>query len=147
MPRASERLLMVLAVNMPAHEPAPGQAAHSYFLSSPAVILPPRYRPTASKTLSSPVSLPCSRPGSMGPPGRKIDGMFSRAAAISMPGMILSQEAISTSPSNGWAMAMTSTESAMSSRLGSEYFMPTWFMAIPSQTPMVLKTTGVPPAA
>jgi hypothetical protein len=83
----------------------------------------------------------------MGPPGRKIDGMFSRAAAISMPGMILSQEAISTSPSNGWAMAMISTESAMSSRLGSEYFMPTWFMAIPSQTPMVLKTTGVPPAA
>src|SRR5512143_3498603 len=29
MPRASDRLLIVLAVNIPAQEPAPGQAQHS----------------------------------------------------------------------------------------------------------------------
>ncbi len=34
----------------------------------------------------------------------------------------------------------------MISRLGSEYFMPAWPMAMPSSTPMVLKTNGTPPA-
>jgi len=43
-------------------------------------------------------------------------------------------------------MAMASVESAMSSRVTSEYFMPVWPMAMPSQTAMAGKTTGVPPA-
>ena len=147
MPSASERLLMVLAVNIPEQEPAPGQAAHSYVSSSSAEILPLLKRPTASKTLSSPVSLPWTLPGSIGPPDKKIEGMFSRAAAMSMPGMILSQDASKTRPSKGCATAMVSTVSAINSLLGSEYFMPAWFMAMPSQMPMVLKTSGVPPAA
>src|SRR5210317_1368331 len=41
---------------------------------------------------------------------------------------------------------MISTESAMISRLAREYFMPVWFMAIPSHTPMVPNAMGVPPA-
>jgi hypothetical protein len=65
---------------------------------------------------------------------------------MSIPGMILSQLGMKTRPSKGWAMAMISTESAMSSRLASEYFIPTCPMAIPSQTPMAGNSTGVPPA-
>jgi hypothetical protein len=52
--------------------------------------------------------------------GRQIE----RAAAISMPGTILSQLGIITMASRPWAMAMISTESAISSRLASEYFIP-----------------------
>ncbi len=41
---------------------------------------------------------------------------------------------------------MTSMLSAISSRLAREYFIPTWFMAMPSQTPMMPNSMGVPPA-
>ena len=82
----------------------------------------------------------------MGPPLTRMEGMFSRAAAISMPGTILSQLGTSTRPSKQWARAMVSTESAISSRLGSEYFMPVCPMAMPSHTPMAGTRTGVPPA-
>ena len=40
-------------------------------------------------------------------------GTFTRAAAMSKPGTFLSQLGIITSPSNWWAMAMASVESAM----------------------------------
>ena len=46
--------------------------------------------------------------------------MSSRAAAMTMPGTILSQLGMSTSPSTPWALAMISTESAMTSRDTSE---------------------------
>ena len=61
----------------------------------------------------------------MGPPETKIGGDVERArAAISMPGMILSQLGMQTMPSKQWAAIMVSTQSAISSRDGSEYFMP-----------------------
>src|SRR5206468_7239696 len=44
-------------------------------------------------------------------------------------------------------ICMVSTESAISSRLGREYFMPTWPMAMPSSTPIVLNKNGTPPAS
>ena len=56
----------------------------------------------------------------MGPPEQKIAGRFSRRAAISIPGTILSQLGMNTNPSNGWALAIISTESAICSRLGRE---------------------------
>ena len=59
--------------------------------------------------------------------------------------MILSQFGISTRASKAWAMVIDSTESAMSSRLGSEYRMPPWFMAMPSQMPMTPNSNGTPP--
>ena len=74
-------------------------------------------------------------------------GMLSRAAAMSMPGTILSQLGTMTRASKAWAMAMVSIESAMSSRVGSEYFMPAWPMAMPSQTPITGNSMGVPPAS
>ena len=46
--------------------------------------------------------------------------MLSRMAAISMPGVILSQLEMQTSASILWAEAMYSTLSAMISREGSE---------------------------
>ena len=73
--------------------------------------------------------------------------MLRRAAAISMPGTTLSQFGIRTRPSKPEAIATASIESAMSSRLASEYFMPVWPMAMPSQTPMAGNSIGVPPAA
>lgn len=78
--------------------------------------------------------------------GADQDIFIASAAAISIPGTILSQFGTSTRPSKAWAMAITSTESAISSRLPREYFMPRWFMAMPSHTPMVPNTRGRPPA-
>ena len=60
------------------------------------------------------------RPASIGPPDTKTVGMSSRMAAISMPGVILSQFEMQTSASTLWALAMYSTLSAMISREGSE---------------------------
>ncbi|MNL16626.1 hypothetical protein D3C87_1376780 [compost metagenome] len=59
-------------------------------------------------------------PASMGPPETKITGMLMRRAAISIPGVILSQLEMQTMASAQWALTMYSTESAISSRDGSE---------------------------
>ena len=82
----------------------------------------------------------------MGPPETKIVGTSMRAAAMSRPGTFLSQLGIMTRPSNWWATAMHSVESAMRSRVTREYFMPTWPMAMPSHTAMAGNSIGVPPA-
>ncbi len=64
-----------------------------------------------------------------------------------MPGTTLSQFGISTKPSKPVAVATASMESAISSRLARENFMPVCPMAIPSQTPIAGNSIGVPPAA
>ncbi len=69
----------------------------------------------------------------MGPPEMITVGMSSLSDAISMPGVILSQLVMHTMASAQWALTMYSTESAMISRLGSEYSMPPWPMAMPSR--------------
>jgi hypothetical protein len=65
---------------------------------------------------------PChfTLPASIGPPETNTVGMFRRSAAISMPGVILSQLEMQTMASAQWALTMYSTESAIRSRLGSE---------------------------
>ena len=146
MPRASVKQFMVLAVNMPAQLPHPGQATSSRSLSSSSFIFPALTLPTASKTVMTSVFLPFLRPASIGPPLMIIAGIFMRRAAMSIPGVILSQLVTKTNPSNGWAIAITSIESAISSLLAREYFMPVWCIAMPSQTPIVPNITGVPPA-
>ena len=67
--------------------------------------------------------------------------------AISMPGVILSQLEMQIMASAQCALTMYSTESAISSRLGSEYSMPPWPMAMPSSTAIVLNSRGIAPAA
>ena len=100
---------MELAVNMPEQEPQVGQALRSYSatVSSSAF-------GSAAMTMASTRSSLCSEslvlPASMGPPETKMAGMFRRMAAISMPGVILSQLEMQTRASAQWALTMYSTE-------------------------------------
>src|SRR5262245_25784339 len=63
------------------------------------------------------------------------------------PGSVLSQPPNATKPSYAWPCTTASIESAISSRLTSENFMPSWFMPRPSDTEIVVNSRGVPPAA
>src|SRR5437868_452491 len=62
-------------------------------------------------------------------------------------GIVLSQPTIRTSPSRRCPRATSSIESAITSRLTSEAFMPSVPIETPSETAMVLNSMGVPPAA
>ena len=138
---------MELAVNMPEQLPQVGQAVPSSQWHSSSAMVPAVTWPTASKRELRSVCSPLRpRPASIGPPETSTVGMFRRHAAMSMPGTILSQLGMRTMASNWWPWMAHSTESAMTSRLVREYFMPSWFMAMPSHTPMVLTCSGVPPA-
>jgi hypothetical protein len=68
MPRASIAEDIVLAVNMPPQEPAPGHAWHSIALSRASSMRPAARSPTASKTLTMVRSLPSRWPGLIVPP-------------------------------------------------------------------------------
>ena len=137
---------MLLAVKSPLHDPHAGQPLSSSSLSSASSMVPALKAPTPSKTLMRSTVRPSAvRPAGMGPPLTKMVGMSRRMAAMSIPGTILSQLGMQTMPSNWWAEIMVSTESAMSSRLGSENFIPPWPMAMPSSTAMVLNSKGTPP--
>ncbi|MCY1237142.1 hypothetical protein D9M72_498270 [compost metagenome] len=120
-PRASVRQFIELAVNMPEQEPQVGQAERSMTLTSSSETLSSAAATMAS-TRSSACVLPCSTtlPASIGPPETKTAGILRRSAAISMPGVILSQFEMQTMASAQWALTMYSTESAMISRDGSE---------------------------
>ena len=83
----------------------------------------------------------------MGPPETITAGMLRRAAAMSIPGVTLSQLVSKTMASKAWAVIMISMESAINSRLGMGIFMPLWPVASPSQTAMVGNSKGVPPAS
>src|SRR6185503_1882973 len=74
-------------------------------------------------------------------------GRLSRAMAITMAGIVLSQPESVTRPSSRWPRVTSSTESAIQSRLISEAFMPSVPMAMPSVTEIVLNSIGVPPLA
>ena len=118
-PNASVRQFIELAVNMPEQEPQVGQAERSICRTSASETLSSAAATIASMR-SSETSFPASfvLPASIGPPETKITGMFRRSAAISMPGVILSQFEMHTSASAVWALHMYSTLSAMMSREG-----------------------------
>jgi hypothetical protein len=63
------------------------------------------------------------------------------------PGMVLSQPDMTTTASNRCPRAASSIESATTSREMSDAFMPSVPIAMPSETEIVLTSTGVPPAA
>ena len=106
---------------MPEHEPQVGQADRSSTATSASETLESAAATIAStrSTLRVPVES-LTLPASIGPPETNTAGMLRRIAAISMPGVILSQFEMHTSASAQWALAMYSTLSAMSSRDGSE---------------------------
>ena len=101
-----------------------------------------------ASTRSSLITLSASfvLPASIGPPDTNTAGMFSRSAAINMPGVILSQLEMHTIASAQCALTMYSTESAIRSREGSEYSIPPWPIAMPSSTAMVLNSLATAPA-
>ncbi len=67
-PSASEIAAIVFAVNMPAQDPAPGQAARSSSPRSASDIVPAETDPTPSKTSWIVTSRSCQRPGMIVPP-------------------------------------------------------------------------------
>ena len=149
---ASMRHCIEFAVNIPPQAPAPVQQMSSRYLASSSLISPDFTRAGTMNiswtVMVFPSNLPhLGQPGSMGPPRTNIVGMSSLAAAIIIPGSILSQVVRQTMASKPWLSTMTSTESAMSSLLGRLIFIPSWPIAMPSQTPMVLNSRGVPPAS
>ena len=73
--------------------------------------------------------------------------MFNRVAAMSVPGRFLSHPAMVTRPSKRCPKATISIESAITSRLMRDAFIPSVPMVIPSLTVMVPNSKGVPPAA
>ena len=105
------------------------------------------YAPTCSNIVESEVLLPRTLPASMGPPETNMAGMFTLAAAMSMPGIILSQLPTNIAACMPCARSSISALSAITSREGSEYFMPACPMAMPSHTPIDGIITGFPPAA
>src|ERR1043165_665950 len=70
-----------------------------------------------------------------------------RAAAINMPGRLLSHPANATSASKRSACMTHSTESAMISRDTSEPRIPSCPIEMPSETAMVTNSIGKPPAS
>jgi hypothetical protein len=104
---------------MPEQEPQVGQAFSSIWVSvssdtdsSAAAII--------GSIRSSLVTPSTGLPASIGPPETNTAGMLSRIAAMSMPGVILSQFETQIMASAQCALTMYSTESAISSREGSE---------------------------
>ncbi len=137
---------MELAVNMPEQEPHVGQAERSIASTSSSLHWLSAAETIAS-TKSKPLVLPphVTLPASIGPPETNTTGIFSRMAAINMPGVILSQLEIHTSASAQCAFTMYSTLSAIRSREGSEYNMPLCPIAMPSSTAIVLNSLATPP--
>ena len=70
-----------------------------------------------------------------------------RASAIAAAGIVLSQPTMQTAASNNCPRQTSSMESAITSRLTSDAFMPSVPMVSPSEMAMVLNSIGVPPAA
>ena len=146
-PNVSVMHAMVFAVNSPEQLPAPGHAHLSSSITSSSVIFPAEYAPTASKTVIRSAGFPLYSPDCIGPPVTTIEGTLTLAAPIIIPGTTLSQLGIRTRPSNACPLVIDSTVAAMISLEGSEYFIPSWFMLIPSHTAMVSNSNGIPPAA
>src|SRR5450830_1302677 len=124
-PNASVKQFIELAVNMPEQEPQVGQAERS-IASDSASDTRLSAAATMASTRSSLCSLPCqfTLPASIGPPDTNTTGIFRRKAAISIPGVILSQFDIHTNASAQCALTMYSTLSAIKSRLGKLYNIP-----------------------
>ncbi len=119
-PIASVRQFIELAVNMPEQEPQVGQAFSSMRRMSASEIFSLTASDIAS-TRSRVRTVPSTRvarPDSIGPPETKTVGMFRRRAALSMPGVILSQLEMQIRASAQWASTMYSTLSAIRSREG-----------------------------
>ncbi len=146
-PRQSIATAIVLAVKCPAHVPAPGHACRSSSSRSARGSKPRSSAPTASQTSWIVTSRPRQRPARIGPPKRTTAGLSTRASAISAAGPVLSQPTTQTSASKSWACTISSIESAITSREISDARIPGVACDWLSETAIVLKWSGTPPAA
>ena len=122
-PRASVRQFIEFAVNMPEHDPQVGQALRSTSASPESSTCGDADAEIAVMRAVGACATPSTTtalPASIGPPETNTTGTFSRRAALSMPGVILSQLEMQTSASAACALTMYSTASAITSRLGRE---------------------------
>ncbi len=117
-PQASRKHPMVLAVPIMEQVPGDAQKRSCQERKVGSSISWLRIFPMASLRSEVTTVRSSIRQGSMAPAVRKMVGRFSRMAAMSMPGMILSHEQSITMPSKPWALTMASTEEAMRSRMG-----------------------------
>ena len=138
-PIASVSEFIELAVNIPEQLPHPGQAqlSISAISSSPTLLSAPLTIAVIRSAFS-----PLQRPASIGPPLQNTVGILSLIDAMSIPGVTLSQLDIHIMASALWALTIYSTESAMISREGNEYNMPSCPIAIPSSMAMVLNSAA-----
>ena len=107
---------------------------------------PRPWAPTASHTSWIVAVRSFTRPASIGPPDSTTDGRSTRASAISAAGTVLSQPTTHTSASKSCAWVISSIESAITSRETSDARMPTVPCDWLSDTAIVLKISGTPPA-
>ena len=149
MPSASVRQFMEFAVNIPAHEPQPGQAEFSMSQTYSSSAFPAAYLPKASNTSFKFVAFPAlSRPGIIGPPaaeyGRPVNPRRSHQHARET---ILSQFGNERHSVESMRFLSWSRRCRPQARgKASEKFMPECPIAMPSHTPIVFMRTGVPPA-
>ena len=116
-PMASVNEFMELAVNMPEQHPQPGQAQRSSSAMSSSLTV--GSAPLIMAVTKSAFSF-FQRPASIGPPLQNTVGIFRRMAAISIPGVTLSQLEMQIIASALWALTIYSTESAIISLEGKE---------------------------
>ena len=145
-PIVSVKTARVFAVYNPWQDPIEGQQFSSILCNVSSSICPACNFPIASKEpLINVRCSPSQQPSFIGPPVTTIDGIFNLKAAIIAPGVILSQFVSNTKPSSWCAWATVSIQSAIKSREGSEYFIPSCPIEIPSQTAGSPKMKACPP--
>jgi hypothetical protein len=117
-PSASVRQFIELAVNMPEQEPQVGQAERSTSATSASdrLVGGHHHRVDQVELLMRDRLASLGLAGLHRPAGHEHHRNVERMAAISMPGVILSQLEMHTIASAQWALTMYSTESAISSR-------------------------------
>ena len=127
-------IAIVFAVNWPPHAPAPGQATSSRSCSSSALIVPrgvrarpPRRRP---ETVTS---LALERPARSSRRRGSARDVRDAPAPSRRPGSSCRRRRGTTTPSNIWPRATSSIESAITSRLTSEAFIPSVPIVMPSR--------------
>src|SRR5674476_1470731 len=116
-PNASVRQFIELAVNIPEHEPQVGQANFSISERSLSLI---ELSGPATITSTRSIYLFLKSPASIGPPETKTAGILILMAAISIPGVILSQLLMQIIASARCALQTYSTLSAINSLDGRE---------------------------
>ncbi len=142
MPSASHRQFIVLAVNMPEHEPQVGQPVSSSSLSSSSVSLPELVRRHALEDGDQVDGLARRRPAGLHRPAAdedRRDVAAHRGHQHAGDDLVAVGDADHAVEAVGLDHRLDGVGDDLAAD-GSEYFMPAWPMAMPSSTPMVLNT-------